>query len=93
LANERIENQNQMIPLGSKFWALSKAERIAIAKLSRTPPLRHLATSLRSRDDDSRVEMLDAAYWMKGCSSLGLLRFAMLLGVGTGKKRDHPTES
>jgi uncharacterized protein (DUF2252 family) len=26
---------------------------------------------------------------MKGCSSLGLLRFAVLLGVGTGKKRDQ----
>jgi uncharacterized protein (DUF2252 family) len=33
--------------------------------------------------------MLDAAYWMKGCSSLGLLRFVVLLGVGTGKKRDQ----
>ena len=30
----------------------------------------------------------DAAYWMKGCSSLGLLRFAVLLTVGSGKKRD-----
>ena len=26
--------------------------------------------------------MLDAAYWVKGCSSLGRLRFAVLLGVG-----------
>jgi uncharacterized protein (DUF2252 family) len=43
---------------------------------------------LRSRDDDAPIEVLDAAYWIKGCSSLGLLRFAVLLGVGTGKKRD-----
>jgi uncharacterized protein (DUF2252 family) len=50
--------------------------------------MRHLATSLRSRDDDAAVEVLDAAYWMKGCSSLGLLRYAVLLGVGSGKKRD-----
>jgi uncharacterized protein (DUF2252 family) len=89
LANERLENQKPVIPLGSKFWALSKAERTAIAALFQTPPLRHLATSLRSRDDDAQVEMLDAAYWMKGCSSLGLLRFAVLLGVGGGKKRDQ----
>jgi uncharacterized protein (DUF2252 family) len=89
LANERLENQKPVIPLGSKFWALSKAERTAIAALFQTPPLRHLATSLRSRDDDARVETLDAAYWMKGCSSLGLLRFAVLLGVGGGKKRDQ----
>jgi uncharacterized protein (DUF2252 family) len=53
-----------------------------------TPALRHLSTSLRSRDDDAKVEVLDAAYWMKGCSSLGLLRFAVLLGIGKGKKRD-----
>jgi uncharacterized protein (DUF2252 family) len=32
--------------------------------------------------------MLDAAYWMKGCSSLGLLRLAVLLGIGKGKRRD-----
>ena len=37
---------------------------------------------LRSRDDDAAVELLDVAYWMKGCSSLGLLRYCALLGVG-----------
>src|SRR5450631_4128945 len=89
LANERLENQKPTIPLGSKFWALSKSERAAIAELFQTPSLRHLATSMRSRDDDAPVEVLDAAYWMKGCSSLGLLRFAVLLGVGSGKKRDQ----
>jgi uncharacterized protein (DUF2252 family) len=43
---------------------------------------------LRSRDDDAAVDEIDAAFWMKGCSSLGLLRLAALLGIGTGKKRD-----
>jgi uncharacterized protein (DUF2252 family) len=57
-------------------------------RLFAAPALRHLATSLRSRDDDAPVEVLDAAYWMKGCSSLGLLRFAVLLAIGSGKKRD-----
>ena len=88
LANERLENQKPTIPLGTKFWALSRPEMAAIAELLRTPDLRHLATSLNSRDDDAAVDVLDAAYWMKGCSSLGLLRFAVLLGIGTGKKRD-----
>jgi uncharacterized protein (DUF2252 family) len=88
LANERLENQKPTIPLGSKFWALSRSEKADIAELFQTPAMRHLATSLRSRDDDAPVEVLDAAYWMKGCSSLGLLRFAVLLGIGTGKKRD-----
>jgi uncharacterized protein (DUF2252 family) len=88
LANERLENQKPTIPLGSKFWPLSRSEKADIAELFQTPAMRHLATSLRSRDDDAAVEVLDAAYWMKGCSSLGLLRFAVLLGIGTGKKRD-----
>jgi uncharacterized protein (DUF2252 family) len=88
LANERLEDVKPTIPLGSRFWALSKKERAAISELFQTPPLRHLATSLRSRNDDASVEVTDAAYWMKGCSSLGLLRYAELLSVGSGKKRD-----
>jgi uncharacterized protein (DUF2252 family) len=88
LAKERLEDEKPTIPLGAKFWPLSRSEREAIAQLFATPPLHHLSTSLRSRDDDADVEVLDAAYWMKGCSSLGLLRFAVLLGIGKGKKRD-----
>jgi uncharacterized protein (DUF2252 family) len=88
LAEERLENQKPRIPLGPKFWSLARSERDAVEKLFATPPLHHLATSLRSRDDEAPVEVLDAAYWMKGCSSLGLLRFAVLLGIGKGKKRD-----
>ena len=88
LANERLEDQKPTSPLGPKFWSPSRSEREAINELFATPSLHHLSTSLRSRDDDAAVEVLDAAYWMKGCSSLGLLRFAVLLGVGKGKKRD-----
>ena len=87
LANERLENQKPTIPRGPKFWALSKSEWAANDELFQTPPLRHLATSLRFRDDDAPIEVLDAAYWMKGCSSLGLLRFAVLLGIGDRRKR------
>jgi uncharacterized protein (DUF2252 family) len=88
LARERLKDQRPTIPLGPKFLALSKGETEEIVEFFRAPALRHLATSLRSRDDDAPIEVLDAAYWIKGCSSLGLLRFAVLLGVGTGKKRD-----
>jgi uncharacterized protein (DUF2252 family) len=87
LANERLEDQNPTIPRGSKFWSLSKSERSAIDEMFQTPALRHLATSLKSREDDAPIEVEDAAYWMKGCSSLGLLRFAVLLGIGERKKR------
>jgi uncharacterized protein (DUF2252 family) len=37
---------------------------------------------LRSRDEGASVEVLDAAYWAKGCSSLGRLRVAVLLDIG-----------
>jgi uncharacterized protein (DUF2252 family) len=88
LAKERLEDEKPTIPLGPKFWALSKGESSEITELFQTPALRQLATSLRSRDDDAPLEVLDAAYWIKGCSSLGLLRFAVLLEVGAGKKRN-----
>jgi uncharacterized protein (DUF2252 family) len=86
LAEERLEDRKPTIPLGPKFWKLSRSERDSIGELFRSPKLLHLATSLRSRDDDAKVELVDAAYWMKGCSSLGLLRYAVLLGIGSGKK-------
>ena len=88
LARERLENVKPRIPLGSKFWPLAPSERKDVEKLFKTAALRRLAVSLRSRDDDAEVEVLDAAYWMKGCSSLGKLRMAVLCGVGKGKKRD-----
>jgi uncharacterized protein (DUF2252 family) len=87
LADERLEDQNPTIPRGTKFWSLSKSERAAIDEMFQTPALRHLATSLKSREDEAPIEVEDAAYWMKGCSSLGLLRFAVLLGIGERKKR------
>jgi uncharacterized protein (DUF2252 family) len=87
LADERLEDQNPTIPRGTKFWSLSKSERSAIDEMFQTPVLRHLATSLKSREDEAPIEVEDAAYWMKGCSSLGLLRFAVLLGIGERKKR------
>ena len=85
LARERIEDEKPAIPLGKRFWPLSAEERAAIGELFATEPLRRLATALRSRDDDAEVEVRDAAYWMKGCSSLGRLRFAVLLAVKSKK--------
>ena len=82
LARERIENARPTIPLGKRFWPLTGDERAALDRLFATERLRQLATALRHRDDDAAIEVLDAAYWMKGCSSLGRLRFAVLLRVG-----------
>jgi uncharacterized protein (DUF2252 family) len=46
-----------------------------------------LVTSLKGREADLHIEVLDAAYWMKGCSSLGRLRYAVLLGLGSKPKK------
>jgi uncharacterized protein (DUF2252 family) len=79
LAQERIENTKPTIPLGKHFWSLSREERSALKTLCATPDLHTLVTSLKGRNKDDRVKMLDSAYWVKGCSSLGLKRYAVLL--------------
>jgi uncharacterized protein (DUF2252 family) len=88
LAQERLKDVKPTIPRGERFWPLTRAESKAIDALFAEDAVRKLVTSLKSRPDDARIEVLDAAYWMKGCSSLGRLRFAVLVKVGTGKKRD-----
>jgi uncharacterized protein (DUF2252 family) len=85
LARERIEDTTPTIPLGRNFWPLSDEEREAVVNLFATDAGRRLVTALKSRADDAEIEVVDAAYWVKGCSSLGLLRCAVLVSVG-GKK-------
>jgi uncharacterized protein (DUF2252 family) len=87
LAEERIENVKPSIPLGERFWTLTNSERREISRLFDSDDVHKLITSLRHRKSKSTVEVLDASYWMKGCSSLGRLRFAVLVGI-SGKKDD-----
>lgn len=87
LAKERLSDTQPTIPLGDKFWPLSHSEKRAIGGLFGDARVRRLVTLFESRDEDARLRVLDAAYWMKGCSSLGRLRYAVLLGVG-GKRDD-----
>ncbi len=89
LADERIEGVEPVIPLGRRFWRLTAEERTAAKGLFDQPALRKLVTSLRGREDDAEVRLLDAAYWRKGCSSLGLFRMAALVAVGSGKAERH----
>ena len=86
LANERIEDAKPTIPLGKRFWPVSAQENQEISSLFDQEQMRRIATMLRSRDDDSSVELMDAAYWVKGCSSLGRLRYAVLLGLDAKNK-------
>jgi uncharacterized protein (DUF2252 family) len=84
LAEERIEDLEPTIPLGKRFWPLTRNERKAIDGLFRDDVIASLPTGLRGRNDTGKVEVLDAAYWVKGCSSLGRLRYAVLLDVDGG---------
>ncbi len=86
LARERIEDTSPEIPLGKTFWPLMKGERDALDEIFKREPIRALLTSLEQRDSDSEIRLLDAAYWVKGCSSLGGLRFVALAGVGKNKQ-------
>ena len=82
LAKERIVNTQPNIPQGKNFWPLSKSEKNGIKQLFKKREVLKLVTTLKSRDDNAKIEVLDASYWVKGCSSLGLLRYAVLLSVG-----------
>jgi uncharacterized protein (DUF2252 family) len=84
LALERLEDIQPTLPLGRRFWPLDKKERAEIHALFKDDAIAELATSLRGRKDNGEVTVLDAAYWVKGCSSLGRLRYAVLLDVDGG---------
>ena len=89
LARERIEDVEPSIPLGKRFWKLKREERGAIDDLFAEDRVQARALELAGLDVDGRIRVVDAAYWKKGCSSLGRLRFAVLLGV---KARDGKNE-
>ena len=81
LARERLKDVEPSIPLGRKFWALDGTERAALDELFGQEAVRRLVLQLNGRDDGSEVRLVDAAYWMKGCSSLGFLRYAVLVRI------------
>jgi uncharacterized protein (DUF2252 family) len=89
LAVERIDDTEPTIPIGKRFWSISKEEKRGIETLFAGEAMRQLATQLRSRHDEAAIKLTDAAYWMKGCSSLGRLRYAVVLRIA---KKGRPPE-
>lgn len=85
LADERLDTAKPIVPLGRKFWALTKAERQALRDLFDGDDMRAMITALKSRVDGDQITLVDAAYWLKGCSSLGRLRYAAMVRVGEGE--------
>src|SRR6201994_1973282 len=55
LAEERIRDTRPAIPIGKKFFAISKSERRTIEKLFEEEDLRKLVTALKERDDDCEI--------------------------------------
>ncbi|KZB98967.1 hypothetical protein AU375_04770 [Methylobacterium radiotolerans] len=87
LARERLKDVEPKIPLGRKFWALDDEERGDLDGLFRRNEVRGLVLALNGRGEDADVRLVDAAYWMKGCSSLGFLRYAALVRIEEDGKR------
>ncbi len=88
LANERIEDADPSIPLGRKFWKLDSDERRAMEDLFADAQIKARILSLQPEDRNRDLRLVDAAYWMKGCSSLGLLRYAGVIAIRGAKGRE-----
>jgi uncharacterized protein (DUF2252 family) len=84
LARERIGSAAPTIPLNKRFWPLSAKERKEIGVLLDNTAMTDVVVSHVDPASPATVELVDAAYWRKGCSSLGDLRYAALMRV-TGK--------
>ena len=80
LHRERL-GKKPKFPIGDRFLPLAQEERGAVEVFLNRERIRQLVTSLECRDDDAKIQVLDAAYWVKGCSSLGLWRCAALIEI------------
>lgn len=87
LARERLEDEDLSIPLGRRFWPLDETEREAVDRLFAKREVRDLVLTLNGRSPKADIRLIDAAYWRKGCSSLGYLRYAALVRIAEPKER------
>ncbi len=84
LAQERLETVEPVIPLGRKFWVLTDEERLALADLFQQAEVREALSRFKGRAPSEPIKLIDAAYWVKGCSSLGRMRYAAMVRIGQG---------
>lgn len=89
LAEERIEGTDLTIPLGKRFWPLDRRERAAVEALFADEAVRARVLELAGLGAEGQARVVDAAYWRKGCSSLGTLRHVVLMGVSEGTKDER----
>jgi len=81
LAEERLGDTHPRFKLGHHFWPVTEDEGAALHALFAEEKVRRMVTGLRERSDEAKLSVLDAAYWVKGCSSLGRLRYAALVAI------------
>ena len=81
LVRDHLSHTKPKIPHGPRFWPLSRLEQRAIADALPASSLGSLAEQLGIATPDETVTVADAAYWVKGCSSLGRPRYAVLLAI------------
>lgn len=86
LSEERLRGKSARLPRGKRFFDLHPDEEAGFEALLREPGF---ATRVLGLDPDGGEELsvVDAAYWIKGCSSLGKLRIAGLVRIAGAKHR------
>lgn len=89
LAKERLEDVEPKIPLGRRFWPLTETETTGLRDIVTHRPVSSMILSLDTKDEERAPKMVDAAYWMKGCSSLGLMRYAAIVALEGPRGSDH----
>jgi len=89
LLDERLGKKRGKFEIGRKFWRLADDEYEAVRRIAEQEPIRKLITKLEDRDADAPVTLVDAAFWVKGCSSLGLWRVAALVEFQLDNKKGN----
>ncbi|MEM5446319.1 DUF2252 family protein [Paraburkholderia guartelaensis] len=82
LDRQTIDGVTPRIPLGKRFWPLSEEESQAVRTLFESQSGLAVREALgRAVRGGGKIDVLDAAFWVKGCSSLGRRRYAVLLDI------------
>jgi uncharacterized protein (DUF2252 family) len=76
LALERLEGEQKQLPRNRQFWPLHRSERGQVLSFCGDLDLEKLSPET-DQSGKGGWKVIDAAYWVKGCSSLGHLRYAL----------------
>ncbi len=86
LSEERLRGKSASFPRGKRFLDLSGEEFSRFEALLEAPGFRRRILGLDTGSDEA-LSLIDAAYWIKGCSSLGKMRLAGLVRIAGAKDR------